>query len=112
MRSEIISHFFLVPQNVPLAISRSMSGWRDVEDQVEGCWAMYWSKARITAELPTVQPKASDASWLSRWRRWSASWLSVKVWGKSGCFLGVGFVCAIREIISHVSIGRYEENKL
>jgi hypothetical protein len=112
MRGEFISHFFLLPQNVPLVISCSIRGWSAVAAHPGGCWATYRSNARMTAELPTVQPRASEASWLSCWRRRSASWLSVKVWGKSGCFLGADFARAISEIISHTSMGCYAENNL
>jgi hypothetical protein len=101
MRSEFISHFFLLPHSRPLAISCSMSGWSVAEAQAVGCCATYRSRARITAELPTVQPRASEASWLSCWRRMSAS--RVSVWertmrkGFAGFFEGR----AISEIISH-----------
>jgi hypothetical protein len=102
MRSEIIPHFFLLPHSRPLAISCSIRGWSAVEAQVVGCCATYRSRARITAELPTVQPSASEASWLSCWRRISAS--RVSVWerttrkGFAGFFGGR----AISEIISHL----------
>jgi hypothetical protein len=33
----------------------------------------------------------------------------VKVWGKSGCFLGVGFARAISEIISHLQTPDYRD---
>ena len=103
MRSEFISHFFLLPQTMPLAISRSISGWSDVEAHAGDCWATYWSRARITAELPTVQPRASEASRLSCWSNWSVSRLSVWVRGTSGCFFGVGLERAIMR--DHISSG-------
>jgi hypothetical protein len=112
MRGKFTSHFFLLPQNVPLVISCSMSGWSAAAAHPGGCWAAYRSRARIIAELPTVHPRASEASWLSCWRRRSASWLSVKVWGESGCFLGVDFARATSEIISHQGMQCYEENNL
>lgn len=95
MRGEITSHFFLLPQKVPLVISCSMSGWSIVAAHVGGCWAAYRSSARITAELPTVHPNASVASWLSPWSTWAVSRLRVWVRGKRGCFLGVGVERAI-----------------
>jgi hypothetical protein len=101
MLTEITSHFFLLPQTVPLAISRSISGWSDVEAHAGDCWATYWSRARITAELPTVQPRASEASWLSCWSNRSVSRLSVWVRGRSGCFFGVGLERAIQR--DHIS---------
>lgn len=98
---EFISHFFLLPQNVPLVISCSMSGWSVAAAHPGGCWAMYRSSARMTAELPTVQPRASVASWLSPWRSWAVSRLSVWVRGYRGCFLRVGFLAVIQR--DHIS---------
>src|SRR5688500_9724294 len=57
-------HFFLLPQTVPLLISSSMRGKRADDAHAGGCAFTYRSKARITAELPTVQPKTSEACWL------------------------------------------------
>jgi hypothetical protein len=54
MPTEITSHFFFLPQTVPLAISCSMRGWSVAAAQVGGCCATYRSNARMTAELPTV----------------------------------------------------------
>lgn len=76
MRSEFITHFFLLPQKMPLAISFSMSGWSVAAAHVGGCWAACRSRARIIAELPTVQPSASEASWLRCRRMVSVSWVS------------------------------------
>jgi hypothetical protein len=101
MCSELLSHFFLLPQNVPLEISCSMRGWSAVAAHPGGCWATYRISARMTAELPTVQPKASVASWLSSWSNWEVSRLSVWVRGYRGCFRGVGFLAAIRR--DHIS---------
>jgi hypothetical protein len=98
---EIIPHFFLLPHRRPLAISCSMKGWSAVVVHAGGCCSTYRSRARMTAELPTVQPSASEASWLSCWRRWSSFRLSVKVRGKRGCFLGVDLGRAINR--DHIS---------
>ena len=81
MVSEIIPHFFLLPQNMPESISCAISGWRVAAVHPGGCWETYRMSARITAELPTVQPKASVASWLSSWSNWEVSRLSVWVRG-------------------------------
>ena len=104
MRSEIISHFFLLPQKRPLAISCSISGWSVAETQEGGCCQTYWRRARITAELPTVQPSASEASWFSSFRMVSVSW--VNVWDRTtrGCFGGVDLGRAINR--DHISPGR------
>jgi hypothetical protein len=112
MRREFISHFFLVPQTVPLAISCSISGWSDSETHAGVCWLVYRSKARIIAELPTVQPSASEAPWLSCFRMVSASWVSVWERTTRGCFWGVVLGRAISEIISHLSRGCYAEYNL
>ncbi len=101
MRSELLSHFFLLPQKMPLAISCSIRGWSDAEAHACGCWLAYRSKARITAELPTVQPSASEASWFSCLRMVSASWVSVWERTTRGSFLGADLGRAISEIISH-----------
>lgn len=96
MRSEFISHFFLLPQKMPLAISFSISGWSVAEAHGGDCWAACRSRARTTAELPTVQPRASEASWLSCRRMVSASWVSVWERATRGSFFGVGLERAIR----------------
>jgi hypothetical protein len=57
-------HRFLLPQTVPLLISSSIRGKRADEAHAGGCAFTYRSRARITAELPTVQPKTSEACWL------------------------------------------------
>jgi|SRR5712664_85434 len=101
MRSEFISYFFLPPQMRPLAISCLIRGWSVAEAHEAGCCATYWSRARITAELLTVQPRASEASWLSCWRSRSVSRLSVWVRGRRGSFFGVGLGRAIQR--DHIS---------
>jgi hypothetical protein len=102
MRGKLASHFFLLPQNVPLVISCSMKGWSAVAAHPGGCWAAYRSRARITAELPTVQPSASEASWLRPWSTWAVSRLKVWVRGYNGCFRGVGLRGAIHR--DHISV--------
>lgn len=101
MRGEIVTHFCLLPQTVPALISSSIRGWSVVVAQEEGCCATYRSRARTTAEWPTVHPSRSEASWLSRSSTRLSSWLSVWVRGKSIRFGGVRFARAISEIISH-----------
>jgi hypothetical protein len=102
MLTEIISHFFLLPQKMPVAISFSISGWRVVEAHVGDCWAVCRSRARTTAELPTDQPRASEASWLSCLRMVWASWVSVWERTTRGCFFGVGLRRAIQR--DHISL--------
>lgn len=103
MPTELLTHFFLLPQKMPLAISCSMSGWSVAEAHAVGCCATYRSRARIIAELPTVQPRASEASWLSCWSRMSAS--RVSVWERTtrNGFFSAGFARAIGR--DHISCG-------
>jgi hypothetical protein len=101
MPTEFTSHFFLLPQNMPLLISCSISGWSVAAAHPGDCWAAYRSRARITAELPTVQPNASEASWLRPWSTWAVSRLKVWVRGYKGCFRGVGLRVAIER--DHIS---------
>jgi hypothetical protein len=104
MRGEFIPHFFLLPQMVPLVISCSIRGWSAVAAHPGGCWATYRSSARMTAELPTVHPSASEASWFSSLRMVSASWVNVWERTTSGCFWGVNFGRAINR--DHISLRR------
>jgi hypothetical protein len=101
MLSEFTSHFFLLPQTMPASISFSISGWSVVGAHEVGCCATYRSRARTRAELPTVQPKASEASWLSCWRRISASRVSVWVRATRKGFWGADFLAAIQR--DHIS---------
>ena len=86
---------FLLPQTIPACISCSMRGASVVDTQEEGWAVAYRKRARTTAELLTVQPMISDASWLSRCKVRSFS--SVRVWVrmKSDFLRGVGFRVAI-----------------
>jgi hypothetical protein len=78
---------FLLPQTIPLLISSSIKGKRADEAHAGGCAFAYRSRARITAELPTVQPKTSEALWL-RFRK-VRSFSAVSEWVRmvSGSFL-------------------------
>src|SRR3954454_19430050 len=87
---------------MPESISCAIRGWRVAAVHPGGCWATYRMSARITAELPTVQPKASVASWLSSWSNWEVSRLSVWVRGYRGCFRGVDVRVAI--LRDHISV--------
>ncbi len=112
MFGEFTSHFFLLPQKVPLAISRSMSGWSAVAAQVGGCWSAYRRRERTIAEPPTVHPKASEASWLRRWRIVLVSSVSECVRGMSGCFFERVLGRAIREIISRHEHATLDEEQI
>ena len=80
-------HTFLLPQTIPLLISASIRG-KSVSCAHAGvCCSAYVSNARTTAELPTVQPKTSEAVWL-RFRK-VRSFSAVSEWVRmvSGSFL-------------------------
>ena len=62
-----------------MASTTSARGKRMVDTQEDSCGAAYWRRARTIADLPTVQPMASVASRLRRWRNSSASRVSVWV---------------------------------
>ena len=62
-RCAVISHLFLLPQTMPESISCAIRGWSVAAAHSGDCWAAYRIRARTTAELPTVQPKVSEASW-------------------------------------------------
>lgn len=104
MRNECISHFFLLPQTKPSEISRSMTGKSTVAFQDGGCCDAIVRRARTTAELLTVQPSASDASWCMRWRKRLVSVVSEWVRMMSGSLFGWGLRVAIQRV--HNSLWR------
>lgn len=97
---ELLTHFFLLPQMTPWAISCSISGWRVVDGQEDGCSAAYRTSARRIADLLTVQPNASVASWPSCWRNSSASRVMVWVQMIVGFFRSGGFRFAMKRDIN------------
>jgi hypothetical protein len=112
MRRELVSHFFLLPQTVPLAISCSIRGWSKEEAHSGGCCLVYRTRARTMAELLTDQPSASVASRLRCRRRVSSSWVMVWERTRKGGFLGVVLERAISEIISQRGATCHIVNKL
>jgi hypothetical protein len=91
---------FLLPQTVPLLISSSIRGKRADEAHAGGCAFAYRSRARITAELPTVQPKTSEACWLRFRNVRSVSAVSEWVRMVIGSFVG----CAIQRVINSLRV--------
>ena len=100
MTGEFISHFFLLPQTRPAAISCSIRSSRTDRRHAGGCWATYRSTARTTAESLTVHPSASDASCPIVWRSVSNAGVRVRERMTNGSFLGFDFVGAIYRVIN------------
>jgi hypothetical protein len=102
------SHRFLLPQTVPLLISSSIRGKRADDAHAGGCAFTYRSKARITAELPTVQPKTSEAYWLRFRKVRSVSVVSEWVRMVKGSFVER----AIQRVINSLQQGRQEVEQI
>ena len=64
--NEIIPHFFF-PHSLPPCIS-FLTSTNSASDAGGPCWSIWRTSARTMAELLTVLPRKSVASWLSRWR--------------------------------------------
>jgi hypothetical protein len=94
--SKLVSHFFLLPHSTPALISCSMRGKRVRGTQEGGCCAAYRRRARTIAEPLTVQPRESEASWLTRRRKRFVSWVRVRERIIRCCFGGLVLARAIR----------------
>jgi hypothetical protein len=107
-KCDLLTHFFLLPHSTPASISCSTRGNSAVVFHSWGCCEACRMSARTSAELLTVQPRVSVASWLSCPKARCVLWVRLWVRIRNGCFVTFG----LRDAMSRVINSFYQRARL